>query len=126
MGMVPELPIAMLACARIGAAHSVVFGGFTARLAARPHQRRRGARCSSPPTARGGAARSSPLKEIADEAIAEHAVDRARASCCGAPSTTSRCSDGRDVWWHDLVPQQSTECAPEPMDAEDLLFILYT
>ena len=59
MGMVPETVAAMLACARIGAPHSVVFGGFTAQSLQRPHQRRRGQGARSPPTARGGAARSS-------------------------------------------------------------------
>ena len=85
--------------------------------------RRRG--CSSPPTARGGGARWSPLKDIADEALAdtpsiEHVIVLRR--------TESECAmhAGRDLWWHDAVPRQSDRCEPESMDAEDLLFILYT
>ena len=126
MGMVPETVAAMLACARIGAAHSVVFGGFTARVAAATASTTPRPRCSSPPTARGGAAASSPLKEIADEALAETPVDRAGRSCCGAPSQDVAMQAGRDVWWHDVVARPVAECAPESMDAEDLLFILYT
>ena len=79
MPLVPELAIAMLACARIGAVHSVVFGGFSAESLARSHQRRAGEGCSSRPTAAIAAATSSALKAIADEAVAgdpsiEHVV----------------------------------------------------
>jgi acetyl-CoA synthetase len=124
MGMVPELPIAMLACARIGAAHSVVFGGFTADSL---RDRINDAEARVLVTGDGAWRRGGivPLKEIADEALA------------GTPSI-EKClvlrrtgqdvgmTVGRDVWWHDCVPGQSPHCVPESMDAEDLLFLLYT
>ena len=94
-------------------------------VVARPHQRRARPRCSSPATARGGAARSSRLKDIADEALAEtpsieHVLVLRRTK------NDVAMQDGRDVWWHDVVPGQSAECACEEMDSEDLLFLLYT
>lgn len=124
MGMVPELPVALLACARIGAPHSVVFGGFTA-----PSLRDRinDAEAKVLLTADGAWRRGSVvrLKDIADEAIAltpsiEHVVVLRRTG------TEVEMREGRDHWWHDLVPQASPECPPEEMDSEDLLFILYT
>ena len=124
MGMVPETVAAMLACARIGAAHSVVFGGFTAQSL---KDRINDAQARVLITADGAWRRGSvvALKDIADEAVAEtpsieHVVVLRR--------TESECSmqAGRDLWWHDAVARQSAECAPESMDAEDLLFILYT
>jgi acetyl-CoA synthetase len=124
MGMVPETVVAMLACARIGAPHSVVFGGFTAQSL---KDRINDAEAKVLITADGAWRRGAvvKLKDIADEAIA------------GTPSiahvivlrrTENACDmqDGRDVWWHDAVARQSTECAPETMDSEDLLYILYT
>ena len=78
MPLVPELAIAMLACARIGAIHSVVFGGFSAESLRDRINDSPARRCWSPPTAATAAARSSPLKKMADEAVAGHAVDRAR------------------------------------------------
>ncbi len=124
MGMVPETVAAMLACARIGAAHSVVFGGFTAQSL---KDRINDAQARVLITADGAWRRGSvvALKDIADEALAdtpsiEHVLVLRR--------TESECAmqSGRDIWWHDEVARQSTECAPESMDAEDLLFILYT
>jgi len=124
MGMVPETVAAMLACARIGAAHSVVFGGFTAQSL---KDRINDAQARVLITADGAWRRGSvvALKDIADEALAdtpsiEHVLVLRR--------TESDCvmQSGRDIWWHDEVARQSTECAPESMDAEDLLFILYT
>jgi acetyl-CoA synthetase len=124
MGMVPELPIAMLACARIGAAHSVVFGGFTADSL---RDRINDATAKVLVTGDGSWRRGSivPLKEIADDALSgtpsvEHCLVLRRTGQDVAMV------DGRDVWWHDIVPGQSSDCPPEPMDAEDLLFILYT
>jgi len=122
--MVPELPIAMLACARIGAAHSVVFGGFSAdALADRINDA--GARMLV--TADGGWRRGHtvPLKDNADEAVAscpsiEHVVVVQRTKH-DVPFT-----DGRDHWYHDLVADQPAECEPEQMESEDLLFTLYT
>ena len=94
-------------------------------VAARPHQRRARPRCSSPPTARGGAARSS-RSRTSPTKRSRRRRRSSTCSCCAAPRTTSRWQDGRDLWWHDAVPRQSAECAPEPMDSEDLLYILYT
>ena len=89
LGMVPELPMALLACARIGAAHSVVFGGLLVRLAARPHQRRGGQGAHH--RRRRVAARAAivPLKETADDAVAECPTHREGARARGAPSRTS-------------------------------------
>src|SRR4051812_37694863 len=124
LGMVPELPVAMLACARIGAAHSVVFGGFTAQSL---KDRINDAQAKVLVTGDGAWRRGGivPLKEIADEAMAEtptieHCVVLRRTE------HDVNMQPERDVWWHDVVPAQSAECEPEAMDAEDLLYILYT
>ena len=124
LGMVPELPIAMLACARIGAPHSVVFGGFSAEAL---RDRINDAQAKVLITADGAWRRGAivPLKENADEAVAhcpsiEHVVTVRR---CGNEHAFSK---GRDVWYHDLVAAQAAVCEPEHMDAEDLLYLLYT
>jgi acetyl-CoA synthetase len=124
LGMVPELPIAMLACARIGAAHSVVFGGFAASAL---RDRINDAEAKVLITADGGYRRGQlvPLKTNAEEAVAEcptieHVVT-VRRTGGDHPFT-----EGRDVWYHDLIADQPAECLPEPMDSEDLLYILYT
>jgi acetyl-CoA synthetase len=124
MGMVPELPAALLACARIGAPHSVVFGGFTA---ASLRDRINDAEAKVLITADGAHRRGGVvgLKDIADEAVAETpSIEKVIV----LRRTESECSmkDGRDIWWHDAVPKQSAECPAEPMDSEDLLYILYT
>ena len=124
LGMVPELPMALLACARIGAAHSVVFGGFSSDSL---RDRINDAEAKVLVTGDGAWRRGAvvPLKEIADEALAEcPSIERVlvlERTQHGVEMTA-----GRDVWWHDIVPQQSTECVPEPMDSEDLLYLLYT
>ena len=124
MGMVPELPVAMLACARIGAAHSVVFGGFTADSL---RDRINDAEAKVLITGDGAWRRGGvvPLKDIADAAMAE---TPSITNCLVLRRTEHEVSmqDGRDDWWHNVVPGQPTECAPESMNAEDLLFILYT
>ncbi|MDH4111638.1 MAG: AMP-binding protein, partial [Actinomycetota bacterium] len=124
LGMVPELPIAMLACARIGAAHSVVFGGFSAESL---RDRINDAEAKVLITADGAWRRGTvvPLKDNADEAVREcpsieHVITVRR---CGNEHSFSA---GRDVWYHELVAGQPAECRPEPMDAEDLLYLLYT
>ena len=124
LGMVPELPVAMLACARIGAPHSVVFGGFSATAL---RDRINDAQAKVVITADGGYRRGQevPLKRNADDAIrecpsVEHVVTVRRT---GSPHPFT---EGRDVWYHDLVGDQSAECPAEPMDAEDMLYILYT
>src|SRR6266540_1403815 len=122
--MVPELPIAMLACARIGAPHSVVFGGFSAEAL---RDRINDAEARLLITADGAWRRGQvvPLKESADTAMAETpSIER-----CLVLRRTGQdipMQDGRDLWWHDVVPGQPAECAPEPMDSEDLLYLLYT
>jgi acetyl-CoA synthetase len=124
LGMVPELPIAMLACARIGAPHSVVFGGFSAEAL---RDRINDAEAKVLITADGAWRRGAvvPLKENADVAVAqcpsiEHVITVRR---CGNEHAFT---EGRDHWYHELVAEQSTECPPEPMDAEDFLYLLYT
>jgi acetyl-CoA synthetase len=124
LGMVPELPIAMLACARIGAPHSVVFGGFSADAL---RDRINDAEAKVLITADGAWRRGQvvPLKANADEAVREcpsieHVVTLRR--CENEHAFTP----GRDIWYHDLVADQPTECAPEEMDAEDILYLLYT
>jgi acetyl-CoA synthetase len=124
LGMVPELPIAMLACARIGAPHSVVFGGFSAEAL---RDRINDAQAKVLITADGAWRRGTivPLKDNADTAVAEcpsieHVITVRR---CGNEHAFQ---EGRDLWYHELVEAQSTDCPPEPMDAEDLLYLLYT
>jgi acetyl-CoA synthetase len=122
--MIPELPTIMLACARIGAVHSVVFGGFSAHAL---RDRINDSACKVLVTADGSHRRGStfPLKANADEAVAEtpsieHVLVVQRTG------DDVEMVDGRDQWWHDIVPAQDADCAPEPVDAEDLLFLLYT
>ena len=127
MPMIPELPVAMLACTRIGAAHSVVFGGFSATAIS---DRTNDAEAKLLITADGGWRRGAPsmLKPIADEALescptVNHVLVVQRIGDAADPIAMT---EGRDVWWHDVVPRQEAECAPEHMDAEDLLYLLYT
>ncbi|MGH9182393.1 MAG: acetate--CoA ligase, partial [Acidimicrobiales bacterium] len=122
--MIPELPVAMLACARIGAPHSVVFGGFSADALA---DRINDAEASVLVTADGGWRRGSavPLKANADTALADtpsirHVVVVRRT---GAEVAMR---EGRDHWYHELVEGASADCPAEPMDSEDLLYLLYT
>jgi acetyl-CoA synthetase len=127
MGMVPELPIAMLACARLGAPHTVVFGGFSAEaLADRLHDMECRVLITQDEAWRRGT--TVPLKRNADEALessptVEHCVVLRR--------TGGRVpmQEGRDHWWHELAERQSDDpssCPPESMDSEDLLYLLYT
>jgi acetyl-CoA synthetase len=128
--MIPEAAIAMLACARIGAVHSVVFGGFSAESL---RDRINDASAVALITADGGYRRGQvlPLKRFADEALAacpsvrNVMVVRRRPGSDGDESWATM-QDGRDHWWHRLLDAASTQCEPEAMDAEDLLFILYT
>ncbi|MBU1227533.1 MAG: acetate--CoA ligase [Actinobacteria bacterium] len=124
LGMVPELAISMLACARLGAAHSVVFGGFSSDALA---QRIQDAECKALITGDGSWRRgkSFPLKDNADVAVAEcPSIDNVIVvKRTGDPVTMT---EGRDVWYHDLIEGQPKERAPEVMDAEDMLYILYT
>jgi acetyl-CoA synthetase len=124
--LIPELAIAMLACARIGAVHSVVFGGFSAESL---RDRINDASARLLVTADGGFRRGSvvALKKVADEALAntpsiEHAIVVRR----GQGDIPVTMAEGRDLWYHELMAQAPSECPAEPMDAEDMLYILYT
>ncbi|MGE0353312.1 MAG: acetate--CoA ligase [Gemmatimonadales bacterium] len=128
--MVPEAAVAMLACARIGAVHSVVFGGFSAESL---RDRINDAEATVLITADGGYRRGTvlPLKRFADEAVKDcpsikHViVVRRRAGAEGDEAFASM-TEGRDHWWHRLMDGADTHCEPEVMDAEDMLYILYT
>ena len=127
MPLVPELAIAMLACARIGAVHSVVFGGFSAESL---RDRINDSQCKVLVTADGGYRRGSivPLKQMADEALTNPPSIRSVVVVqrqAGAPLSASM-TPGRDHWYHELMKDASAIAPPEPMDAEDMLFILYT
>ena len=124
MPMIPELPVAMLACARIGAAHSVVFGGFSSSALA---DRINDASCKVLVTADGGYRRGdvSPLKPAADEAL-ESTPSITDVVVVRRCKNTVAWSDGRDHWYHELMESAPPDCPPEPMDSEDLLFLLYT
>jgi acetyl-CoA synthetase len=122
--MIPEAAVAMLACARIGAPHSVVFGGFSSQSLA---DRINDAEAKVLITADGGYRRGDvfPLKSAADDAVAqtstiEHVVVVQRGG------NEVEMIDGRDHWYHELMADADADCPAEPMDAEDLLFLLYT
>jgi acetyl-CoA synthetase len=124
MPMIPELPVAMLACARLGAPHSVIFGGFSPDSIV---DRVNDAECKVVITADGGFRRgtASLLKPNVDAAVAstpsvDHVVVVRRVD------EPVEMVEGRDHWWHDLVAAADPECPCEPMDSEDLLYLLYT
>jgi acetyl-CoA synthetase len=128
--LIPEAAIAMLACARIGAIHSVVFGGFSAESL---RDRLNDAQASVLITADGGYRRGQivPLKRSADDALAgapsvKHVVVVQRRTSGPISEAHIEMQDGRDHWYHRLMQHASTACPAEPMDAEDVLFILYT
>ena len=124
MGMVPELPIAMLACARIGAPHVVVFGGFSSESLAE-RLRDSGAKLlitQDEGWRKGG---KVPLKENAD-AAAEAAPSVERLVVYRRTGDSVPWNDGRDLWWHDVVADEPDRCEPERMNAEDTLFLLHT
>jgi len=125
MPMVPEAVISMLACARIGAIHSVVFGGFSASSL---RDRIEDARAKLVITADGGFRGGAvvPLKKAADEALAMGCATVERMLVLRRSEQPVAFDAARDVWWHELVDAQSAECAPESVDAEHPLFLLYT
>jgi acetyl-CoA synthetase len=124
MGMTPELAIAMLACARIGATHSVVFGGFSASALV---DRITDAEACAVITQDGGFRRGTEVR-------LKPAVDEALASCpsvkhvvvCKRTGSEVHMEPGRDHWWHDLTADASDNCEAEPVEAEHPLYILYT
>jgi acetyl-CoA synthetase len=124
MGMVPELPVAMLACARLGAPHSVVFGGFSAE-ALRDRINDAEAKVLITQDEGWRAGKEVPLKRNADDAVAETPTIE-KVVVLRRTGNEVPWSEDRDVWWHELVEGQSTDRPPEPMDAEDLLYLLYT
>ncbi|GIW30831.1 MAG: acetyl-coenzyme A synthetase [Meiothermus sp.] len=122
--MIPEAAIAMLACVRIGAVHSVVFGGFSASALA---DRINDAQAKVLITADGGWRRGSvvPLKANSDEALAD-AKSIEQVVVVRRTGHEVHMEPGRDHWYHELMANAAPDCPPEPMDAEDPLFILYT
>ncbi len=124
MGMIPELPVAMLACARLGLVHSVVFGGFSAdALSSRILDADARVVITQDGAWRGG--NVIPLKENTDRAM-EKTPDVSRVVVVKRTDHGVEMSEGRDIWYHDLVEGQSDECEPEVLDAEHPLYILYT
>ncbi len=124
MPMIPELTIAMLACARIGAIHSVVFAGFSAASLA---DRINDAESKVVLTADGGfrGEKITPLKDIVDEALKNCPIKQTVVVYQRTKLPVNMVA-GRDIWWHDAIKGQSDLCEAEEMDAEDILFILYT
>src|ERR1044072_8027101 len=128
MGMVPELAIAVLACARIGAIHSVIFGGFSAQSIA---DRLQDARAEFVVTCDGGfrGNKEVPLKSVIDDALVQCPFVK-RVIVLTRTRTAVSMIKGRDVWWEDEIKREETQgnpdCPAEEMDAEDMLFILYT
>jgi len=126
MPMIPELAIALLSCARVGAPHSVVFGGFSSESL---RERINDAGSKVVITADGGYRRGNliPLKENVDIAL-ENAptVEKVIVYQRGNDPEKVNMKPGRDFWWHQLMEKAELYCEPEPMDSEDMLFILYT
>ena len=132
MPMVPELAVAMLACARIGAVHSIVFGGFSADALA---DRIADSTCTTLITCNGTHRGDRPIlmKPIADQAMvtAEGMMGQPVKNCIVVQRVSGgdfdcAMQEGRDFWWHDLMADAGANCPCEPMDAEDMLFLLYT
>ncbi len=126
MPMIPEAAIAMLACARIGAPHSVVFGGFSAEAL---RDRLNDAKAKVVITADGGFRKDSvvPLKPQVDKALENNAAPSVEnVLVVQRTKQDVEMQSGRDYWWHDLQKEVSADCPAEPMDAEDVLFVLYT
>ena len=124
MPMIPQLAISCLACARIGAIHSVVFAGFSAiALADRINDAKAKIVITSDGAFRG--TKNIALKEIVDTAL-ENCDSVKHCIVYQRTEVLVKMVENRDLWWHELIELQSTEYAPTPMDAEDILFILYT
>jgi acetyl-CoA synthetase len=128
MGMVPELAMTLLACARIGAIHNVVFGGFSVdSLKNRILDCQAAFLVTADGLFRGD--KTVSLKAVADKALEACEAEGHKALACLVLKRTGEAiemEDGRDYWWHEWVPRQEEACEAEPMEAEDPLFILYT
>ena len=126
MPMIPELPIAMLACARLGAPHTVIFGGFSAEaLSGRIND----AQAKLLITADGGWRRGKAvdLKSAADEAVTQSpSIQKVLVVRRVADALPTAMTAGRDVWWHDIVERQSEKCPAVAVDSEHMLYLLYT
>lgn len=124
MPMVPEAAVAMLACARIGAVHSIVFAGFSSTSLA---DRINDCEAKMVLTADGNyrGAKSIDVKGVVDEAL-ENSQSVEKVIVYQRTRTEVNMVEGRDIWWHDAIKGQEKECPAEEMDAEDMLFILYT
>ncbi len=125
MPMILELPIAMLGCARIGVAHSVIFGGFSADAIV---DRCDDAQARVIITADGGFRKgaASALKPTVDAALASGAPSVEKVIVANRCDLNPDMVEGRDIWWHEAMADASDDCPAEPMDAEQLLYILYT
>jgi acetyl-CoA synthetase len=126
MGMVPELPIALLACAKIGAPHSVVFGGFSAESL---RERINDAQAKVLVTADGAWRRGHivKLKHSVDEALqGTPSIEKVVVLHRVGERAEAAMHEGRDLWWHQLMEHASDKCDSEPMDSEDILYLLYT
>ena len=125
MGMCPELPIAMLACARIGAVHSVVFGGFSANaLVDRITDQEAVAVITQDGSYRRGS--EVKLKAAVDEALDRCPTVKTSSSYKRTGTRGRHGQEGRDHWWHELMAKASDDCPAEPLDSEHPLYILYT
>ena len=124
MPMIPELPVAMLACARIGAPFTVVFGGFSAEALA---GRIGDSEAKLVITADGGYRKGNvvPLKKNADDAVAQTSTVQ-KVLVVQRTKQQVAWTEGRDVWWHEIVTRQKADCPAEPLDAEHMLYLLYT
>ena len=125
MPMIPELPVAMLACARIGAAHSVIFGGFSPDAIV---DRCEDAQAKVIVTADAGFRRGapSPLKPNVDAALERGAESVTQVVVVDRCGTEVEMMAGRDLWWHEVMADAAAECPAEPFDSEQLLYLLYT
>jgi len=125
MPMIPELPVAMLACTRIGVAHSVIFGGFSPDAII---DRCEDAEAKLIITADAGYRRGVPsaLKINVDAALEQGASSVQNVVVVNRCATEVTMTDGRDLWWHELMAEASPDCPVEPMDSEQLLYLLYT
>src|SRR5688500_14871035 len=122
--MVPEAVVAMLACARLGAPHSVIFGGFSSQAIA---DRVEDAKSNLIITADGSYRRGQvvPLKKNVDEALTKTNLVK-KVVVLKRTGEQVPFDNTRDIWWSDVIQGQSPDCPPEPVDAEDVLYVLYT